>query len=264
MTRPNPSSYSYLLRLPFGISTSATGCVGWRVLHRAADGSASGGADAPGSHHPFGGDSSRVLPIRVRWVGESLDLARLLELARWLDPQISADAEHSTRVSRVALALADAAGLDRSARSRSPRSAVSCTTSARSPCRCRSSPSAGPLDELRVRPGQAPPGRQRRARDASADMGHLAGRSCATTTSAGTGSATPTGSPVRGSRSSRACSRSRTPTTRCWPTVPTARRSTRSRRATSSSSARARSSTRTSSSCSSGCARRSFAARVRF
>jgi polar amino acid transport system substrate-binding protein len=45
-------------------------------------------------------------------VGESLDLARLLELARWLDPQISADAEHSTRVSRVALALADAAGLD--------------------------------------------------------------------------------------------------------------------------------------------------------
>jgi polar amino acid transport system substrate-binding protein len=45
-------------------------------------------------------------------VGEFLDLARLLELARWLDPQISADAEHSTRVSRVALALADAAGLD--------------------------------------------------------------------------------------------------------------------------------------------------------
>jgi polar amino acid transport system substrate-binding protein len=45
-------------------------------------------------------------------VGETLDLARLLELARWLDPQISADAEHSTRVSRVALALADAAGLD--------------------------------------------------------------------------------------------------------------------------------------------------------
>ena len=45
-------------------------------------------------------------------MGDSLDLARLLELARWLDPQISADAEHSTRVSRVALALADAAGLD--------------------------------------------------------------------------------------------------------------------------------------------------------
>jgi polar amino acid transport system substrate-binding protein len=45
-------------------------------------------------------------------VAQSLDLARLLELARWLDPQISADAEHSTRVSRVALALADAAGLD--------------------------------------------------------------------------------------------------------------------------------------------------------
>jgi HD-GYP domain-containing protein (c-di-GMP phosphodiesterase class II) len=44
-------------------------------------------------------------------VGDALDLARLLELARWLDPQISADAEHSTRVSRVALALADAAGL---------------------------------------------------------------------------------------------------------------------------------------------------------
>jgi HD-GYP domain-containing protein (c-di-GMP phosphodiesterase class II) len=44
-------------------------------------------------------------------VGGSLDLARLLELARWLDPQISADAEHSTRVSRVALALADTAGL---------------------------------------------------------------------------------------------------------------------------------------------------------
>jgi HD-GYP domain-containing protein (c-di-GMP phosphodiesterase class II) len=41
-----------------------------------------------------------------------LDLTRLLELARWLDPQISADAEHSTRVSRVALALADAAGYD--------------------------------------------------------------------------------------------------------------------------------------------------------
>jgi HD-GYP domain-containing protein (c-di-GMP phosphodiesterase class II) len=37
-------------------------------------------------------------------VAQSLDLARLLELARWLDPQISADAEHSTRVSRVALA----------------------------------------------------------------------------------------------------------------------------------------------------------------
>jgi HD-GYP domain-containing protein (c-di-GMP phosphodiesterase class II) len=45
-------------------------------------------------------------------VGASLDLGRLLELARWLDPQISADAEHSTRVSRVALALADAIGLD--------------------------------------------------------------------------------------------------------------------------------------------------------
>jgi HD-GYP domain-containing protein (c-di-GMP phosphodiesterase class II) len=45
-------------------------------------------------------------------VGGTLDLARLLELARWLDPQISADAEHSTRVSRVALALADTAGLD--------------------------------------------------------------------------------------------------------------------------------------------------------
>jgi polar amino acid transport system substrate-binding protein len=45
-------------------------------------------------------------------VDDSLDLARLLELARWLDPQISADAEHSTRVSRVALVLADAAGLD--------------------------------------------------------------------------------------------------------------------------------------------------------
>jgi polar amino acid transport system substrate-binding protein len=45
-------------------------------------------------------------------VDQSLDLVRLLELARWLDPQISADAEHSTRVSRVALALADAAGLD--------------------------------------------------------------------------------------------------------------------------------------------------------
>jgi HD-GYP domain-containing protein (c-di-GMP phosphodiesterase class II) len=45
-------------------------------------------------------------------VGASLDLGRLLELARWLDPQISADAEHSTRVSRVSLALADAIGLD--------------------------------------------------------------------------------------------------------------------------------------------------------
>jgi polar amino acid transport system substrate-binding protein len=43
---------------------------------------------------------------------QRIDLSRLLELARWLDPQISADAEHSTRVSRVALALADAAGLD--------------------------------------------------------------------------------------------------------------------------------------------------------
>jgi HD-GYP domain-containing protein (c-di-GMP phosphodiesterase class II) len=45
-------------------------------------------------------------------VESTLDLVRLLELARWLDPQISADAEHSTRVSRIALTLADAAGLD--------------------------------------------------------------------------------------------------------------------------------------------------------
>jgi HD-GYP domain-containing protein (c-di-GMP phosphodiesterase class II) len=45
-------------------------------------------------------------------VDTALDLARLLELARWLDPHISADAEHSTRVSRMALSLADAAGLD--------------------------------------------------------------------------------------------------------------------------------------------------------
>jgi HD-GYP domain-containing protein (c-di-GMP phosphodiesterase class II) len=45
-------------------------------------------------------------------VDQALDLTRLLELARWLDPQISADAEHSTRVSRIALTLADAAGLD--------------------------------------------------------------------------------------------------------------------------------------------------------
>jgi response regulator RpfG family c-di-GMP phosphodiesterase len=41
-----------------------------------------------------------------------LDLARLLELAGWLDPQISSDAEDSTRVSPVALTLADAAGRD--------------------------------------------------------------------------------------------------------------------------------------------------------
>jgi HD-GYP domain-containing protein (c-di-GMP phosphodiesterase class II) len=45
-------------------------------------------------------------------VEQALDLTRLLELARWLDPQISADAEHSTRVSRIALTLADKAGLD--------------------------------------------------------------------------------------------------------------------------------------------------------
>jgi HD-GYP domain-containing protein (c-di-GMP phosphodiesterase class II) len=45
-------------------------------------------------------------------VDTTLDLVRLLELARWLDPQISADAEHSTRVSRIALSLADSAGLD--------------------------------------------------------------------------------------------------------------------------------------------------------
>src|SRR5436190_524037 len=38
---------------------------------------------------------------------QRIDLSRLLELARWLDPQISTDAEHSTRVSRV-LAIADA------------------------------------------------------------------------------------------------------------------------------------------------------------
>jgi response regulator RpfG family c-di-GMP phosphodiesterase len=44
--------------------------------------------------------------------GQPIDLSRLLELARWLDPQISTDAEHSTRVSRVAIELADAAGLD--------------------------------------------------------------------------------------------------------------------------------------------------------
>ena len=44
--------------------------------------------------------------------GQRIDLSRLLELARWLDPQISTDAEHSTRVSRVAIELADAAGLD--------------------------------------------------------------------------------------------------------------------------------------------------------
>ncbi len=43
---------------------------------------------------------------------ERIDLSRLLELARWLDPQISTDAEHSSRVSRVAIELADAAGLD--------------------------------------------------------------------------------------------------------------------------------------------------------
>src|SRR3954454_9578477 len=43
---------------------------------------------------------------------QRIDLSRLLELARWLDPQISTDAEHSTRVSRVAIQLADAAGLD--------------------------------------------------------------------------------------------------------------------------------------------------------
>jgi HD-GYP domain-containing protein (c-di-GMP phosphodiesterase class II) len=43
---------------------------------------------------------------------QRIDLSRLLELARWLDPQISTDAEHSTRVSRVAIELADAAGLD--------------------------------------------------------------------------------------------------------------------------------------------------------
>jgi polar amino acid transport system substrate-binding protein len=45
-------------------------------------------------------------------VDQALDLTRLLELARWLDPQISRDAEHSTRVSRIALTLADEAGLD--------------------------------------------------------------------------------------------------------------------------------------------------------
>jgi HD-GYP domain-containing protein (c-di-GMP phosphodiesterase class II) len=45
-------------------------------------------------------------------VEQALDLTRLLELARWLDPQISRDAEHSTRVSRIALTLADKAGLD--------------------------------------------------------------------------------------------------------------------------------------------------------
>ncbi|MEO9175383.1 MAG: HD domain-containing phosphohydrolase, partial [Gaiellales bacterium] len=43
---------------------------------------------------------------------QALDLTRLLELARWLDPQISRDAEHSTRVSRIALTLADEAGLE--------------------------------------------------------------------------------------------------------------------------------------------------------
>jgi hypothetical protein len=43
---------------------------------------------------------------------QRIDLSRLLELARWLDPQISTDAEHSSRVSRVAIELADAAGLD--------------------------------------------------------------------------------------------------------------------------------------------------------
>jgi polar amino acid transport system substrate-binding protein len=43
---------------------------------------------------------------------DRIDLARLLDLARWLDPHISRDAEHSTRVSRVALEVADAAGLD--------------------------------------------------------------------------------------------------------------------------------------------------------
>jgi polar amino acid transport system substrate-binding protein len=63
-------------------------------------------------HPPFGGDPRAHLSVRWVGVGASLDLGRLLELARWLDPQISADAEHSTRVSRVALALADAAGLD--------------------------------------------------------------------------------------------------------------------------------------------------------
>ena len=41
-----------------------------------------------------------------------IELSRLLELARWLDPQISSDAEHSSRVSRIAHDLATAAGLD--------------------------------------------------------------------------------------------------------------------------------------------------------
>ena len=45
-------------------------------------------------------------------VDAPIELSRLLELARWLDPQISSDAEHSSRVSRIARDLAEAAGLD--------------------------------------------------------------------------------------------------------------------------------------------------------
>jgi HD-GYP domain-containing protein (c-di-GMP phosphodiesterase class II) len=60
------------------------------------------------------GTQNRVYLINHPWVEQAqrIDLSRLLELARWLDPQISTDAEHSTRVSRVAIELADAAGLD--------------------------------------------------------------------------------------------------------------------------------------------------------
>ena len=87
------------------------GLFGWGVLHLRRTVACRAG-DAPGSHPPDGGDWIGRASYSERSVGESLDLARLLELARWLDPQISADAEHSTRVSRVALALADAAGLD--------------------------------------------------------------------------------------------------------------------------------------------------------
>ena len=110
MTRPEPSSYSYLLRLPFGISTSATGCVGgvcFICSRTVACRARVRGARIPrtGETRRGGGSYSEIR------VAESLDLARLLELARWLDPQISADAEHSTRLG-VALALADAAGLD--------------------------------------------------------------------------------------------------------------------------------------------------------
>ena len=101
----------------------------------------------------------------------------------------------------------------------------------------------GPLDDEEWR-RDALPRRDRRSARARACRGWTrCGRRSATTTSAGTARATPTGWRARTSRSRGASWRSRTPTPRSRPTGCTAARPTRSRRSRSCAAARARTST---------------------